>query len=57
MPFKKGQYTVKEYDEAIQREQKWVKKCEEEGSPAAQHFKDSVEELTKARNKEKGRRP
>jgi hypothetical protein len=50
--FKKGQYTVQEYDDAIKREQAWLRKCEEEGSPAAQHFRDNIAYLKRSRTRE-----
>lgn len=50
--FKKGRYTVKEYDEAIAREQKMLDQCEKEGSIAASHFRDNIAWLKRARARE-----
>lgn len=52
MGIKKGQYSVKQLDEAIERERAMAEQCESEGSKAGPHFRENVGYLRAMRERE-----
>lgn len=54
MGIKKGQYTVKQLDDAIKSEKAMAEQCEREGSKAGPHFRENVGYLRAMREREAG---